>query len=307
MDDYKEEVIEKNYFEASLFNKEVKIFKDQMYEINKEGQLLNGFLAEPFVCENTKAKFTIPKNIQVIYDEELGVYVFKLDERLADVESEHVSYKVHGYILFNEKGDFTGRVAEDVHFYYEGREIIFLINDNPEWSDTEEFNYSYYSKNYRDKIEHDIIAGKDFLRKKDLEMQFAAHDGYGMQIYRGENFLVYFQKEENNFKIEDIHDENDIIKNFKAMNVGRPFISSYKKKLVIPLDVLQPDESKKSGYIELIMTNDTYENMKAITENKKEAYLVFRMGMFDDFSTSGFGILYFSYDQEQYENIINTF
>ena len=296
-----------NSFKTYLFDNIVNIDQDQVYVIDENGKLMSGYLAAPFVCNNSKAQFSIPEQIQVKYDEGLDSYVFLLDEYHAEVEADHVSYEVHGYLLFDKEKMFTGLVAEDTFFSHENREIIFLVNDNPRWSDSEPFDYNYYSKSYRDKIEYDILYGKKFIGKNDLNRQFAAHDGYGMQMYGGESFLVYFSPEECQFKIEDIQDENDIIKNFKSMNVGRPFLSSYQKKIIVPLEIYQPDNEQKPGYLELITTHDQYINMKDIIENKKASYLVFRMGKFNDFSSSGHGILYFSYDKEQYDALMRAF
>ncbi len=302
-----EDINTSNSLNTYLFDKIVNIDIDQVYEMDENGKLLSGYLAAPFVYNNTKAQFTIPEQIQVKFDEGLESYIFLLNENQAEVESLHVTYEVHGYLLFDKEKMFTGLVAEDTYFTFESREIIFLVNDNPRWSDSEPFDYNYYSKSYRDKIEYDILKDKTFIGRNDLNRQFAAHDGYGMQIYGGESFLVYFSPEECQFKIEDIEDENDIIKNFKSMNVGRPFLSSYQKKIIVPLEIFQPDNEQKPGYLELITTHDQYINMKDIIENKKASYLVFRMGKFNDFSSTGHGILYFSYDKEQYDALMRSF
>ncbi len=128
-----------------------------------------------------------------------------------------------------------------------------------------------------------------------------------MQVYRGEGFLLHLDAAEVDLSIENISDEEDIIRNFKGMKVGRPFISSYRHQLKVPLLVQQPDETDKEGYIELIMTNDEYENVKRIISEELPVYLMFRMAMFNDFSSTGYGILYFSFDEEQYETILSSF
>jgi len=302
-----EPVIEENILDSYLFDEEVRINQNLNYELDENGKLLRGILAEDFILENTKAKFVIPEGIEVEFDDDAKSYVFLLEEEIVTVISKHVSYGVHGYLMFNENNIFAGRVAKDTYFEKNGQDIIFLVNDLPVWTDDEDFNYDYYSKKYRDEIEYDILKDHKIIGIDDLGMQFAAHDGYGVQVYRGESFLVYIETADVELEMTEIENEQDIIKSFNSMNVGRPYITSYKNKLIISLKVPQPDDTEKDGLLEMITTNDEYENLKDIIYNKRGLYLLFRMGMFDDFSTSGYGILYFSYDQSQYDAILSTF
>ena len=298
---------DKSYLEVNLFDLPAVIDLTKSNEFFEDGNFSRGKLFQSFELKNTKAKVIIPKGIEVEYDKEIDSYVFLLNDFLVEVISESVSYKVHGFLLFDKNHGFYGRVGEDTYFEHNGQNIIFLINDAPSWSDNVEFDYNYYSKKYRDKIEYDILIDHEIINIDTLENQFAAHEGLGMQQYYGESFLVKINTRDINLRIEEIKDGNEIIRCFNSMKVGRPYYTSYKNKIILPLKIFQPDKKLKDGLLELIATNDEFENLSKILNQKDNVYLLFRMGDFNDFKVSGFGILYFCYSQKQYDTILSGF
>ena len=293
--------------EVRLFETNAIIDENQPFERNDSGMIVKGTLLEKFSFSNNKASFVIPVGVSFKYVNESKSYVFDLSKNGAEVVSEYVTYNVHEFLMFNEDHIFTAIVAEYVTFDYKGDEIIFIRNDNPVWSNSEDFDYDFYSKTFRDKIEYDILIKHSAINIDDLGNQFAAHNGYGLQLYNGESFFVFINPNKVNLLLSKITEDEDIIKNFKSMNVGRPYLSSYNNKLILPLKVLQPDNTKKDGYVELIVTNDEYENLKSILSKNNPFYILFRMGKFDDFKTNGHGIIYFSYSEKQLKNLMSSF
>ena len=267
------------------------------------GQLLSAVLAEPFQFSNGFGSFEIPAGIELKYDAEAEVYYFDLQATVVPVNWETYSAKLWGYIVINEELGFSGRIAEDTAIVHNGQQIILLVNDNPSWIHGVEFNYDYYSKTYRDKIEHDIIVSHRLISYSELEQGFSTDHGYGMQFYNGTSFMVKVDASEAAVAIRRIQSTDEVSRALRTMQTGRPFITSYEHVVELPLSIQQFEDDNVPAELELIATRYDVANLERILRSGEDFYLVFRVGYFDDFEKFGIGILYFTYDENQFEEL----
>ena len=274
--------------------------------MDKLGRIVSGKLANKFEGQNTKASFIIPSETEFSYDVNNDDYMFKLDDSIGSVKTTDIEYNINWFLRINKDHSFVANVKDFVSFKKNNQSIIFIRNDSPVWINNEQFDYNFYSKRYRDKIEYDILAQKNLITIQDLEIQFEPHVGPGMQQYRGTTFYLTINTKQTKISLEKIIDTNDIIRCFNVMKVGRPYISSYEYKLIIPLSINQFGEYKE-GKIELIVPVDEVNNIEKIIKEERNLYLLFRMGIFSDFNLFGYGITYFSYDDLQVETLFNDF
>ncbi len=272
--------------------------------VDPAGMVLDGKLAEDFLAENAHARFVIPAGTVFSYNKDGKSYVFALDgERKATVTGGDITYRVREFLMFNEERSFTGLCDAEYSFTHDGREIIFIKNDNPVWRATEGLDYEFYSKEFRDKIERDILKESKFLHERALATQFSNHGGYGVQTYFGAWFFVEFHSVAESMDIVPITDEEDVTRNFKAMKLGRQNVSSFENTLRVRFKVSQ-DDGYRDGTLELIIPSDEVANLRRILEKNETLYLVFRMARFSDFDASGYGIVYYSYTGQQLKELM---
>lgn len=280
---------------------------DQNYEhtIDKNGIILKGKIAEAFSTGNQFAKFTIPPESEFEYIDKSKSYLFKLSsDQVVKVVSPEINYNVREFIVFTEDVSFTGYSDTEYSFTHEGQEIVFIKNDNPVWDSVKGLDYHFYSTEYRDEIERDILKDQTFYSSNILKEQFANHEGYGMQSYFGSWFFIKFDTGITDIKIEPLPDYEEVFMNFKSMKLGRTEESSYENKLIISIKVNQENKPKE-GTLHLIIPSDELNNIQRIISLNEQLFLVFRMGRFNDFDVSGSGIVYYSYDSKQLNKLLN--
>jgi len=109
------ERVEETGLVFDIFNSSVRIDENQAYKLDEDGKLIEGITSADFIFENFKAKFIIPSGNNIIYDDQIESYVFVLEENTADVITDKISYKVHGWVILNGT-TFNGMVAANASF-----------------------------------------------------------------------------------------------------------------------------------------------------------------------------------------------
>jgi len=288
---------------AFVFNLPIKLDSNYEHIIDKNGIILKGKTAGLFTAKNRFAEFSIPPEIEFEYIDKAKSYVFKIPEnKRAKVVSSDITYNIREFLMFNEGITFTGNSDTEYSFYHDGKEIIFIKNDNPVWDSSKGLDYHFYSSEYRDEIERDIIKNETFHSPDVFKEQFANHEGYGMQSYMGSWFFIKFDTNTTSMRLVSLSTPEEVVMNFKSMKVSRTDVSSYENKLVIDIKVNQ-DNQLKDGTLHLIVPSDELNNIRRILNAKETMYLVFRMGRFSDFTVSGSGIIYYSYDKKQLDPV----
>lgn len=289
---------------AFLFDFPVVLDQNYEHTIDKNGMILKGKTIKEFSTGNRFAKFIIPPNSEFEYIDKTKSYLFKLSsDQVAKVVNPEITYNIREFLVFNTDVTFTGYSDTEYSFIHDGKEIVFIKNDNPVWDSVKGLDYHFYSTEYRDEIERDILKDQTFYSSDVFKEQFANHEGYGMQSYWGSWFFIKFDTNITNIGIVPLPDYQEVFLNFKSMKIGRTEESSFENKLIINIKVNQ-DKQLKDGTLHLIIPSDELNNIQRILSTKEHLYLVFRMGRFNDFDVSGSGIIYYSYDSKQLTKLL---
>lgn len=290
----------------SIFGLNAKLDSEFEHSINNAGIITKGKLAEEFIGKNSKAEFTVPSGTEFEYREKHKDYDFLINDNTGKIKNEIIEYDISEYLVINDKLNFAAKVKERVEFYKDGEIIIFLKNDITPWNDNKDFDYYYFSKEYRDKLEYDILTNINTVSINKFQTWLEPKGGPGMHNFAGQSYELVIDTKKVDLKVNKLVDDSLVKKCFRYIRVGRPDISSYGDILEIPLDISQFDK-KRVGLLELIIPLNEVDNIEEIIRNKEKLHLVFRMGLFNDFDVKGFGIVYFSYNIQQRSELLNRY
>ena len=286
-----------------LFDVEVPFDPEYLLTVDRDGTVLEARTAGPAVIKNGKAEMILPAGTELTFLEDYGSYYCVLGEGLTGrVRTDLVEYPIHENAFFNGSGDIRALVGSLTAFQREGQEILFLKNDSPIWSDSADFDYRFYSRDYRNEMEKGLLEQMDLTTLEDLSELFSSPDGAGVRNYNGQGFFTVIRSGETDLNLDMIADDGMIGEAFAAMSLERPFPSSYRMALTIRLDVRQ-GESTAPGVIVLIVPDEEEAELADLLWDKKDLYLAYRMASFSDFSALGLGILYFGNSREGLEEL----
>ncbi|MCP4179953.1 MAG: hypothetical protein GY756_19505 [bacterium] len=291
---------------STIFNQPVTLDSDYEHVINSEGQIIDGKLGDIFEGSNNQASFIIPIGTVFKFREEFNEYVFELNADVGSIKCEYIEYNINQYINIDSKLNFHSNVKDDVEFYKDNKKIIFLRNDSTPWLIDEEFDYDYFSEDYRNEIEADILKNINMVQISDLEKWFESPDRPGLHNFRGKSYEVEIDTTETKVELEEITNEKIFDDCFRNIRMNRPYKDTYENILSIPLKIKHFDKMK-SGILELIVPVNEVNNIQRIINENKKLHIVLRLGIFSDFSVTGSGILYFSYDIEQKNLLLRNY
>lgn len=286
---------------AELLGKTVTLSGGFESVISEEGKLLFGKLADDCSFKNDYAEIHIPAGSEFAYYPEYKDYMFSHQEGIeSELKLGDVTLPYYVYAIVFESGHITTTVRQTSQFSLNSKEYIFYEND-PIFIDAEKGpRLDFKGVDNRNDYIRSVINERNFAGHKHLNELFFHGDNYGSRVFMGSPVFAKLNPAEVELKISKVENDSEQLRQtLRDVKQAPHYKSSFKFILSIPVEGMTIAGFQK-GFIYAFIHEAEVDEIKYAIDQKEPVYVIMPMALFNDFNSTGTGVIIASMGEKEY-------